>query len=179
MDAVDAEKAVGNSRARVAASGHENVDQTILSVLSILNVLIILRILITLIILSKVAQQARHEAGTDILEGQRGTVEEFQRVDIVLHLDDRTVERQRVVHQFFQRVEVDVLAEEGAGHVVGDVAERHVLNVVEESLRQGVDTLGHVETAVFSQSLYHRFLQVSLGGLSVGAIVLHILILNS
>ena len=100
-------------------------------------------------------------------------MEKLQRVDIVFHLHYRTVEWQRVVHQVLQGVEVDVLAEEGARYVVGDVLESHVLNVVEERFRKLVDALGHVETAVFGKSLDDGLLKVGYRGFSVGAVILH------
>ena len=64
VDAIDAEEAVGHGRPRVAAGGYEHVD-----------------LLVSALLADEVLQQARHEAGADVLEGQRGTVEELQRID--------------------------------------------------------------------------------------------------
>ena len=120
MDALDTEEAVGNGRAGIARGGHENIDQIIMR---------------TLILLSKIPEQSRHETGTDILEGKGGAVKEFQTIYIILNLDYRTVEGKGVVDDILKGVKVDVVAKESTGHIVGNLLERHVLDVVEENLR--------------------------------------------
>ena len=100
-------------------------------------------------------------------------MEEFERIDILLDFHHRAIKRERVIDDIFQGIEVHILSEEGTGYVVGDVLERHVLNVVEEGLRQFLDFLWHVETAVLCQSFYHRLVQVGNRSVSVGAVVLH------
>ena len=161
VDALDAQETVGHRRARVAAGGHEHVDRRVgrgsPATIS-----------------QEVLQQAGHKPSTYILEGQGGAVEQFQRVDVLLHLHDGTVELQRVVYQILQTVQVNVFAEEGAGYVVGDVLETHRRHVVEEGLRQLVNLFGHVEPAVLGQSLDDGLLQIGLWGLMVGAVVFHL-----
>ena len=132
----------------------------------------------------EILQQARHEAGTNILEGQGGTMEEFQGVDIlalqasfgraVLDLDHRAGELQGVVYQVLQTVQVNIVAKEGTGHIEGNVLKRHVRHVGEELLGQLVNHFGHIESAVFGQAFYHGLAQVSHRGFSIGAIVFHI-----
>ena len=156
VDAVDAEEAVGHGRAGVARCGHEHVD-----------------LLAAAFHAYEVLQQSGHEPCADVLEGERRSVEELERVDVVGDGYDGAVEAERVVDDVLQGVEVDVVAEEGACHVVGDVAERHLVNVVEEGLRQVLDFLRHVESAVLCQTFDHRLAEVGDGGFPVGAIVLH------
>ena len=100
-------------------------------------------------------------------------MEELQRVDVVLDANDGAVEAERVVDQVLQTVEVDVVAKEGAGHVVGYILESHRGHIVDERLGQVVNLLGHVESAVFGQAFHHGLAQVGLWGLMVGAVVLH------
>ena len=101
-------------------------------------------------------------------------MKQFQRVDIIFDFYYGTIERQRVVHDILQRILVHILSEEVAGYVIGYVLELHVLNVVEESLRQFLYTLWHVETTILGQSFHHCFLQVCDGSFPVCAIVIHI-----
>ena len=89
----------------------------------------------TLSILSEISQQSRHETSTDILEGEGRTVKEFQTIDIILDLDHRTIEGESVVYDILKGIKVDVFTKECASHIVGNLLERHVLNVVEEHLR--------------------------------------------
>ena len=119
-------------------------------------------------------KQSRHEACPYVLEGEGGAVEEFEGIDVVLDLHDGTVEGERVVDDVLQGVEIHVFAEEGTCHVVGNLLERHLLDVVEEDLRQLLDFLWHIEATVFCQALDDGFLQVGNGRFSVGTVILHI-----
>ena len=156
MDALHAEEAIGHGTARVARGGYKNVDE------------------LGAFLSDEILQQTCHEAGTNVLEGEGGAVEEFQGVDRRGDLYNGTVERQGLIDQVLQTVGVDVLSEEGIGHGIGNVAELHGGHVVEESLRQVVDTLGHVKPTIFGKSLHHCLVQVSQGCLLVGAIVFHV-----
>ena len=100
-------------------------------------------------------------------------MEKLKAVDVFLDFNDGTVKGKGFVDNFLQGVAVNIFAEECLGHVEGNVAKRHVCHVVEEYLRHLVDAFGHIETAVFCQSLYHGFLQVGHGGLFIGAVVFH------
>ena len=71
-------------------------------------------------------------------------------------------------------IRIYILAKESAGYGVGNLLKTHFLDVVEKLLGQLVDTLGHIQSAIFSQSLYNCFVQVGNRSLAVGAIVLHI-----
>ena len=61
MDARYAQEAIGHSRPSVARGGHQHIHQPLLSALA-----------------DEVTQQAGHETRAHILEGQRGSVEEFE-----------------------------------------------------------------------------------------------------
>ena len=100
-------------------------------------------------------------------------MEQLQRIDIFLHLHDGAVKLQRIVNQFFQSVEVYVVAKELAGHIVGNVLETQLRHIVEECLWQFVNLFGHVESSVFGQSFHDGLAQVGHGGLMVGAVVFH------
>ena len=100
-------------------------------------------------------------------------MEEFEGVDIFLDLDHRTGELQGVVNQVLQTVEVHIVAKEGTGHIEGDVLELHLRHVGEELLRQFVDNLRHIESAVFRQAFYHGLAKICHRGFSIGAIVFH------
>ena len=106
MDAVDTQEAVGHSRARVARGGYEHVHLLTFSLLT-----------------DEILKQARHEAGTYVLEGERGAVEEFEGVDVILDIHDRTVERQRIVYNILEGIRVYILAKEGVGNCVGNLLE--------------------------------------------------------
>ena len=159
MDALHAEETVGYGRTCIAAGGYQHVDLLFLS-----------------LSLNKVLEQASHEACTDILEGEGRTVEELQGIDVVLYLDDRAVEGQRVEDQVLQRIFIDILAKEVAGHVIGNVLERHALHVVEECLGQFVYFFRHIETAVFCQSFHYGLLQIGQWCFTVCAVIFHKLI---
>ena len=156
VDAVDAQEAVGNSRACVAAGSHQHV-----------------HLLPGTLLADEVLQQTGHEAGANVLERQRGAVEQLKGVDAVCYLRYGAVERQRVENDVLQGILVNILAKEGAGHVVGNVLELHVLNVVEEDLRQLLDFLRHIESAVFSQSFHHGLFERGYWGFSIRAVVFH------
>ena len=163
VDTLHAQESVGNSTSRVTAGSHQHVDKVTSRTRKT----------------CKIAQQAGHEACADILEGQRGSVEQLQRINLVSHLDYRAIKRQRVIHQVLQGITVHVVAEEVAGHVVGNILELHVLDVVKERLWQFVYFLWHVESSVFCQSFYYRLFQVGYGRLPIGAVILHSVILFS
>ena len=117
MDAVDTQEAVGHSRACVARGGYEHVHLLTFSLLT-----------------DEILKQARHEAGTYILKGESGAMEEFEGVDIILDIHDRTVERQCVVDNILQGIRIHILTKEGIGNRVGNLLERHLVDIVEESL---------------------------------------------
>ena len=79
VDAFHTEETVCHGRTRVARSGNQHVHQVGLS-----------------FFLDEILQEASHEAGTNILECQCWTVEEFERIDVVLHLLHWAVEGERV-----------------------------------------------------------------------------------
>ena len=65
IDTVYTKKTIGNSRSRIATRGHENVYCAFAA--------------------DEMAEHAGHETGADILESQRGTMEEFERIDVFLY----------------------------------------------------------------------------------------------
>ena len=71
VDAVNAEEAVGYGRTRVATGSHEYVHRFVCC-----DVIATYRT-----VTQEVLQQTGHKAGTDVLEGEGGAVEELQRID--------------------------------------------------------------------------------------------------
>ena len=153
--ALHAEETVGYGRAGVAAGGHEHVHPLLL------------------LLADEVLQQAGHEACAHVLEGQGGAVEEFERVDVLVDLHYRTVEREGVADDAPQVVGGYVLAEERIGHGAGDVVEREPVDVVVERLWERLDALGHIQAAVAGQSFHHGLVERGHGGFLVGAVVFH------
>ena len=80
MDTVYTEESIGYSRACVARGGYKDIYLTV-----------------SIFLTDKVLEESGHESGTYILEGKGGTVEEFEGIDMILNLHDRTVEGQGVV----------------------------------------------------------------------------------
>ena len=113
-DALHAQETVGYSAARIARRSHKNVD--LASALSA----------------DEVPQKASHKASTHILEGKRGPVEEFERVDTAGDRHKRYIETERVTHQFVQRILRDVIAKESIGHTAGDVRQTETVDAVVE-----------------------------------------------
>ena len=122
VNTLDTEETVCYCRTGITRGGHKDVHLFFLSLHA-----------------DEILQQSGHKPGTYILKGEGRAVEEFQRIDIVLDLLDRTVERECVIDDVLEGIEVYILSEEGTGHVVGDLLERHLVDVVEENLRQYLD----------------------------------------
>ena len=101
-------------------------------------------------------------------------MKEFEGVDVVLDIDHRTIERQRVVDDILQGIRIHILAKESIGHRVGNLLERHLVDVVEEFLGQLVDTLWHIKSTIFCETFHNGLVQVSDRGLFIRTIVLHI-----
>ena len=127
------------------------------------------------LLLDEVLQQTGHEAGTYILKGEGRTMEQLKCIDVVLDVDHRTIELQCVVNYIVQSIRIYIFAKESAGYGVGYLLETHLLDVVEKLLWQLVDTLGHIQSAIFCQSLNYCFVQIGNRGLIIRTIVLHIL----
>ena len=142
MDAFHAEESVGHGRACVAAGGNQHV-YFLLAFLA-----------------DEVLKQPGHEPGAYVLEGQCGAVEEFERIDVVGHFHGRAVKLQRVVDNALQVGGFHIFSEEGVGHGIGYFLERHLVYVVEKLLGKLLDLFGHIETAVFCQSLHHSLVKV-------------------
>lgn len=155
MNAVYAKEAVGHGRACVAACCHKHVD------------------LLLAFLTDKILKEASHEACAYILEGKGGTVEQLQTVDVGLHLHDGTVEGQRVIHNLFQRFRLYIFAEESLCHVVSNLLERELVDVVKKLLWQTVNALRHVKATVGCQSAHHCFVQRCQRGFMVGAVIFH------
>ena len=75
-------------------------------------------------------------------------MEEFQRVDVVRHFDQRHVEAQCVVDYLFQRVGRNIFAKEGVGHAVGYFLKAELFDVFIEFLRQGLYFTWHEQAPV-------------------------------
>ena len=100
-------------------------------------------------------------------------MKELEGVDIILDLHHRTIERQRVINDILQGIEVDILAKERTRHIVGYLLKGHLVDVVEEHLWQYLDFFGHIKTTVFCQAFYDGLIQVGDRGFSVSTIIFH------
>ena len=100
-------------------------------------------------------------------------MKEFEGIDIILDLYHRTIKRQRVVDDILQGILIDILAKEGTCHIIRNLLEGHLVDILEEHLRQYLDFFWHIKTAVFCQAFYDGLLQVGDGGFSVSTIVIH------
>ena len=155
VNAFHAEEAVGHGTARVARSGYQYI------------------YLLLAFLADEVAQQPGHEAGAHVLEGERRSVEEFERPDVFAHGHQRRIKLKGVIYDVLQRVGGNVLAEEGVGHTVGYLLETEPVHVRVEALRQRFDAVGHVEAFVGGQSFYHGVFQADAAFLLVRTIVSH------
>ena len=150
VNALNTKETVGNSRASVARGSYEHID-----------------LFAVILLLEEILQQTSHETSTYILECQRRSVEEFQRIYLVGNLHHRTVEREGVIHYLLERVSINVFAKESISYSVGYLLKRHLVDTVKEFFWQGLDALRHIETFVFCQSLDYRFLERSHRGFFV------------
>ena len=152
MDAFHAKETVSNSAAGVAGSRHKHVK---------------------LLAGAEMRQQAGHETGTYILEGEGGTVEKLQGIDALVDLGYGTVEGQGVTDDGMKLILFDILSEESICHGACHLVEIHLLDVFEERIGQTLDALWHVEAAVFGKAFDHGFLKAREGSLAIGAVVSH------
>ena len=118
-------------------------------------------------------QEPRHEASAHILEGKRGAMEEFERVDVRLDLDNRRVEREGVVDDASEVVGRNILAEERVGHAVGYFLKRELGHLVPKRGGQLLDDLGHIEPLVLRESADDSLAQRGATGFVVCAVVEH------
>ena len=122
----------------------------------------------------EIGQEAGHEARADVLEGQGGTVEEFQGADAAAHLHGRNPEVQGAVDDPFEGFRVDIFAKEVQGDRQRGVLEREVAEIAEEGLRHGLDPLGHVQPPVRGEAVHDGFPQARQRSLSIRAVVFHL-----
>ena len=161
VDALHAEETVGDGRTRIAGGGHKDIDRR------------------PALGPSRRGgergkaplQEPRHEASAHILEGKRGTVEEFERVDVRLDLDNRRVEREGVVDDASEVVGRNIFAEERVGHAVGYFLERELGHLVPKRGGQLLDDLGHIEPLVLRESADDSLAQCGATGFVVCAVV--------
>ena len=106
-------------------------------------------------------------------------MKQFERIDVVLHLSHRTVERQGVIHDIVESIRIHIFAKERAGYGVGNLLKTHLFDMVEELFGQFVDTLRHIESAILCETFHNCFLQISDGSIPVRAIIFHNAILFS
>ena len=91
--------------------------------------------------------EPRHRPRADVLECQRGTVEQLQRVDAGLDLDDRDGEIQRLDDGCLKGGRVELAARVGPKHAVGDLGQRPRREPLDLARRPLVDRFGNVQTA--------------------------------
>ena len=131
VDSLYTEETIGNSRTRITRCCYEHVD------------------LLFTFLSNEVLEQASHETGTYILEGESRTMEQLQGVDIWLYLYNRAVECQGIIYDLLQRICIYILTEEGISYLVCNLLEAQLLDMVEEVLWQLLDDFWHIETTVF------------------------------
>ena len=152
----DSQEAVGHGAAGITGRGHEYVDGPAVPRTA-----------------RKPPQQARHEAGADVLEGEGGAVEELQGTDTARDGHDGTVETKGLFNDPVEFLGGHVLSEEGVGHGAGDLLEGERLDVGVELGGEYGDPFGHVEPAVLREAPDHGLLKAGAGSFAVGAVVLH------
>ena len=118
-------------------------------------------------------KEARHEASTDVFEGEGGAVEEFEGVDVVIDMHDGGVEGEGVVDDATEVVGRYVFAEEGVGNAVGYFLKGEVGDLAPEGGGQLLDDLGHIETTVFGETADDGIAERGAGGCVVGGVVEH------
>ena len=116
MDSLYTEETIGNGRTCITRCCYENVD------------------LLFTFLTNEILEQASHETGTYILEGESRTMEQLQGVDIWLYLYNRAVECQGIIYDLLQRVGIYILAKEGISYLVCNLLEAQLLDMVEEVL---------------------------------------------
>ena len=161
MDAIHPEESVSYCAASVAAGGNEHVH------------------LLLAFLTDEVLQQSCHESCAHIFECECRSVEEFEAVDILLHLHYWAVELKGVVNDVLQVVFIDVFSEESLCHGECDLLERQLVDIVEKLLWQRLYAFGHIKAAVARQSLYYRLVQGSHGSLFVCTVVFHCCLLST
>ena len=160
MNAVDTEESVSHSRTCVTRGGYEHIHLLPLALLT-----------------DEVLQQARHKAGTHILESEGRSMKEFEGVDIVFHLGHRAVERQGVVDNIVEGIRIYIFTKESIGYSVGNFLKTHFVDILEEFFGQFIDTLRHIESAIFCETFHNCFVQISYRSLIIRTVVLHIFII--
>ena len=123
-------------------------------------------------------QQACHKAGSDILEGEGGAVEQLEAVDAGLHLYNRAVKLKSVADNPVQVGLRNVFAEKCFRNRAGNLLKRHIVDAVEKRLRQFLYPFGHIQPPVGSKSFHHCLAQRNFGRFSVGAIIFHDLLIS-
>ena len=140
VDSLYTEETIGNGRTRITRCCYENVD------------------FLFTFLTNEVLEQASHETGTYILEGECRTMEQLQGVDIWFNLYNRAVECQGIIYNLLQRICIYILAKEGISYLVCNLLEAQLLDMVEEVLWQLLDDFWHIETTVFCQTFNYRLM---------------------
>ena len=85
-------------------------------------------------------------------------MEQLKRIDILVNLMYGNIEGQSVVDYLPQSLALHIVAEESIGNVACYLAKRQTVDMVKKRLRQLVYLLGHVKTAVLSETFHYGFL---------------------
>ena len=101
-------------------------------------------------------------------------MEELEGVDIVLDLHDGGVKGQRVIDNLTECLGLHIFAEEGISDTVSDFLEGHLCHLVPERGGQLLDDLGHIQTAVFSESADNSVAQRRARSFMIGTVVEHL-----
>ena len=155
VNTIHTQEAIGHCRARIAGGSNEDVHFA------------------PAVGGSEVTEQARHKPCTHILKGQRGAMEEFKGIDIVLHVHHRGVEGEGVIDNLAKGISLYILAKEGIGYAIGNLLKGEVSDFVPKSNRQLLDDLGHIESAVLGETPDNSIAQRSACSFMIGTIVEH------
>ncbi|OPZ48034.1 MAG: hypothetical protein BWY95_01095 [Bacteroidetes bacterium ADurb.BinA104] len=154
MDALYTQESVGHGAAGIARCCHKHIDKLFLFPVEI-------------------AQQTGHKTGTDILKCKRGTMEQLQRVDIIIDLNHRSLERQGVINYPLKVIGSDIVTEQRLCRCKRHLLKCHTVNAGKKGFVHHLQTLRHIETAIRRQSAHYGLTKSDFGRVMVCAVVFH------
>ena len=126
MNTFHTQEPVGHGTTGITRSSHEHIH------------------LLLTFLLNEIAQQACHKSATHILEGQSRSMEQFQGIDVFLHLYGRYIEAQSIINNLLQDISRHILAKESIRYLISDFLERQVFNVIIKRLWKTLDDFRHI-----------------------------------
>ena len=150
-----AEEAVGYGTSRIAGGSHQHID------------------LPMPLLPDEITQQARHEPCAYIFEGERRSVKEFQRINILRHPYQRDVEIQCIAYDLAQNIRRNIFTEEGFRHTKRCFLKRKRIDRIVKLLRKSFDGCGHKQPFVCGKPFHHSFLQRNRRRFFIGTVIVH------